>query len=72
MTSLAEALPIEQARCRQLITTYRDLQAEMGPRVNVSFACASIEAALATADQAVMSGDVVAMIRAYETLRQCR
>lgn len=70
MSSLAEDLPIEQARVRGLVATYHDLAREFGARVNVTFALAVCESALAEADKAVMSGDVVAMLRAYRALEE--
>lgn len=61
--SLAEALPREQARAREILGHYK----EIGP-VGM-FGASFIEADLREADQAVMSGDVVRMIRAYEKLK---
>lgn len=61
--SLAEALPREQARVRVILGHYK----EIGPAG--TFGAAFIEADLREADQAVMSGDVVRMIRAYEKLK---
>jgi hypothetical protein len=61
--SLAEALPREQARVREILGHYK----EIGPAG--IFGAAFIEADLREADQAVMSGDVVRMIRAYEKLK---
>jgi hypothetical protein len=63
MTSLAEAFPEEQARARRLLSEYQEIGA---PGL---FGAAVIEQALARADRAVMSGDVVEMIRAYEELK---
>ena len=65
MGSLAEALPKEQARVRELIVMYRD------PALNGAgnLAAAMMEQSLAAADRAIMSGDVVAMIRCYEDLK---
>lgn len=64
MESLAEALPKEQARVRELIVMYRD------PALNGAgnLAAAMMEQSLAAADRAIMSGDVVSMIRCYEDL----
>lgn len=62
--SLAEALPREQARVREILGHYR----EIGPAG--MFGAAFIEADLREADQAVMSGDVVRMLRAYEKLKE--
>jgi hypothetical protein len=61
--SLAEALPLEQARVREVLGHYK----EIGPAG--MFGAAFIEADLREADQAVMSGDVVRMLRAYEKLK---
>ncbi len=63
MSSLGEELPNEQARCRELLTVYK----ELGPAGR--FGAMVIEASLREADQAVMSGDVVRMIAAYQRLK---
>jgi hypothetical protein len=63
VSSLAEALPREQARCRELLVEYRRL----GPVG--AFGAALIEQTLRDADAAVMSGDVIAMIGVYERLK---
>jgi len=63
MSTLAEQLPKEQARCRTLLAEYRAI----GPAG--AFGAAMIEHALQRADQAVLGGGVAAMIRAYEELR---
>jgi len=63
MESLAEALPKEQARVRRVLAIYKSI----GPAG--AFGAAFIEADLAAADRAVMSGDLVAMIQAFETLK---
>jgi hypothetical protein len=62
-TSLADALPKEQARVREILGHYKAL----GP-VGM-FGAAFIEADLREADAAVMSGDIVRMLRAYEKLK---
>lgn len=64
--SLGEALPKEQARVRALILQYRD------PEMNGAgeFAAMMMERSLKAADQAVMSGDLVAMIKAYHDLKE--
>ena len=62
--SLAEALPKEQARVREVLGHYRDI----GPAG--IFGAAMIELSLKKADRAVMSGDVIAMIQAYEELKE--
>lgn len=61
--SLGQALPLEQARCRELLTMYKSI----GPAG--FFGATMIEAGLRRADEAVMSGDVVAMLQAYEDLK---
>ena len=63
--SLGEALPKEQARVRELVQIYRD------PDLNGAgeIAARMMEAALKAADQAVMNGDIAAMIRAYNDLK---
>lgn len=66
MTTLAQALPQEQARVREILGHYK----ELGP-VGM-FGAAMIEIDLREADAAVMSGDVVRMIQAYEKLKQVK
>lgn len=63
METLATALPKEQARVRELLGHYR----EIGPAG--MFGAAMIEQSLRAADAAVISGDVLAMLRAYEDLK---
>jgi len=60
--NLAEALPIEQARVREMLPVYDSIPAG-------KFAAAMIRQSLAQAEQAAASGDVVAMLRAYEDLK---
>lgn len=62
--SLAEALPREQARVRGIQRSAK----EIGPAG--AFLVAMTEASLRRADEAVMSGDVVAMARAYQDLAE--
>lgn len=61
--TLADALPKEMARVREILGHYKAL----GP-VGM-FGAAMIEQDLRAADEALASGDVVACIRAYNTLR---
>ena len=63
--SLAEAFPHELARAR-MIAEYRDL----GPAG--AFGALMIEQDIAAADRAAASGDVVEMIRCYQTLREIK
>ena len=64
--TLGDALPKEQARVREILGAYR----EIGPAG--AFGAALIEHALRRADMAVMSGDVAAMIRSYNELREIK
>ena len=61
--SLAEALPKEMARVREVLGHYK----EIGPAG--MFGAAFIEQDLREADQAVISGDLVRMIKAYKKLQ---
>ena len=61
--TLADALPKEMARVREVLGHYR----EIGP--DGAIGAAFIKQDLRAADQAVMGGDVVAMLRSLETLR---
>ena len=64
MTTLAESIIEQQARCRKLLGLYIEIGQ---PGV---FAKMMIEDALKRTDEAVMSGDVVAMIRLHEELKE--
>ena len=65
MENVGEVLLKEQARVRELILQYRD------PMLNGAgaFAALMMEQSLRCADQAVISGDLVAMIQAYKELK---
>ena len=65
MASLAESFPAEQARVRELLVEYT----KIGPAG--TFGAMMLRDVLRRADEAVMSGDVVAMIRIYEELKAC-
>jgi hypothetical protein len=68
MSCLAEALPEQQRRVREeILPQYESLQGM--PGVNVAFAIHGIKAALANSELAAASGDVVAMLRACEELK---
>lgn len=64
-TSVGEQFPLEQARVRELLTQYKAI----GPAG--TFGAIHIENALRRADQAAISGDVVAILRSYEELKGC-
>lgn len=63
VVSLGEAFPLEQQRVRELIPLYQAI----GPAG--SFGLWAINQALARAERAAASGDVVAMLRSYEELK---
>lgn len=63
--TLAEALPEEMARVRQVLGMYYEIGPAGIPAIKLV-----IEPALAAADRAVMEGNVVAMLRAYEELKK--
>ena len=61
--TLADALPLEMARVRVVLGHYKEIgHAGM-------FGAAMIEQDLRNADRAVMSGDVVGMLRSLKTLQ---
>jgi hypothetical protein len=62
METLADALPKEQQRVRELLPMYDAVQ-------NGHFAATMMRNSLARAEQAAASGDVIAMIAAYEDLK---
>lgn len=64
METLADALPKECARVRVILGHYK----ELGP-VGV-FGATFIEQDLQRADKAMVSGDLVAMLMAYNALRE--
>ena len=63
METLGTALPKEQARVRTVLGHYK----EIGPAG--AFGALMIENSLQAADQAIISGDLTAMIRAYKDLK---
>lgn len=62
--TLGEALPKEQARVREVLATFK----EIGPAGAIG--AFLIEQSLQKADKAVMSGDVIAMLVAYDDLKK--
>lgn len=66
MGTLGEDLPKEQARVRKLILLYRDPALDGAG----NFAASMMEELLRKADEAVISGDLVAMIAAYNDLKE--
>ena len=66
MSSVGEDFPKEQARVRNLLGQYR----EIGPAG--TFGAIMIEQVLRRADDAAISGDVIAVLRSYEELKGCQ
>lgn len=62
METLAEALPKEQQRVRELLPIYDAIPAGV-------FAAIMMRQSLMRAEQAASTGDVVAMLAAYEDLK---
>lgn len=60
--SLAEALPKEQKRCREALSIYKSIP-------QGAFGALMIEQSLERADKAVMSGDVIEMLKSYKELK---
>lgn len=67
MTSLAEALPAEINRVRAVQDTYKELRGM--PNVIVEPQIAMMEASIQSGITASATGDVVAMLRAFEELK---
>lgn len=69
MTSLGEEYPKEQARCRDVLEVY--ISAGNIPGCNTNFAVANIKDMLSRADQAVIQGDLVEMIKCFQEMKEC-
>lgn len=67
MDNLADAYVAEQARCRELLATYRSLPNNAG-----AFGAMFIDDMLRRADRASMEGDVVAMLRIYQEMTETK
>lgn len=65
MSSLGIEFPKEQARVRELLGAYKLIPTG-------AFGAAMIEQVLKRADEAAISGDVVAILRSYEELKGCQ
>ncbi len=61
--TLGDGLPKEQARVREILGHYKEIGLAGMP------GAAMIEASLQKADEAVISGDLLAMIAAYNDLK---
>lgn len=64
MTTLADELPRQQARCREILEHALELPPQSG-----AFLVASLRRSLAAAETAAASGDLGAMIRACADLQ---
>lgn len=65
-STLADELPKEIERCQELLAEY----VALGPVG--SFGAMMIRQDIAAAHKAMMEDDVVAMLKAYETLKGCQ
>lgn len=65
--TLGDALPRELKRCRELVAKYDKLPGGVG-----AFGAHMIRRDIAAGERALLSGDVVAMLRAYEALKGCQ
>lgn len=65
MSTLADELPRQQARCREILEHALEL-----PPASGFFLVASLRADLARAEHAAASGDVVAMLQACQALAE--
>lgn len=68
-TTLGDAYPKEQERLRKLLETYEEVR-KLGAFVD--FAVAGIKDVQRRADEAAISGDVVAMLRMYQEMKDCQ
>ena len=65
MSSVGEDFPKQQERCRELLTQYQAIGSAG------AFGHAMIAQVLKRAEEAAISGDVVAVLRAYEEMKGC-
>jgi hypothetical protein len=63
---IADAYPIEQARCRELLVTYRGLPNGVGV-----FGATMISDILKEADEAAIAGDLVKMLLVFQKMKAC-
>ena len=68
MTNLAEALPAQIARVREIQDHYKELRGL--PNVIVEPQIAMMEASIQAAIKAAAAGDVVQMLRCHEDLKE--
>ena len=65
--TLAEGLPIEINRCREILDHFKELRGI--PNIIIEPQIAMMEAEITAAIEACGAGDVVAMLRSYATLK---
>ena len=63
-TTVGEDFPLKQARVRELLTVYRSISTG-------GFGAMKLEAMLRRADEAAISGAVVAIVRSYQEMKEC-
>jgi hypothetical protein len=64
-SSVGNDFPKEQERVRDLIAQYRAIP-------QGAFGAAMLEDVLRRADEAAISGDIVAILRSYEEMKGCK
>jgi hypothetical protein len=67
MSTLGDEFPLQQKRCRELLGEYKALPNGVG-----TFGALMIEQVLQRADAAAVSGDVVAMLRSFQEMKDCQ
>ena len=65
-TSVGEDFPRMQAHVRELLSQYKAI----GPAG--TFGATMLEQVLQRADAAMASGDVIAIVRSYQEMRECK
>lgn len=65
METLADAYPKQQARCRELLALYQEIPTG-------GFGAMMIEQVLQRADNAAAETDIVAMVRSFAEMKECK
>lgn len=66
VTTVGDDFPVQQARVRELIRVYRELPNRVG-----TFGAIMMEGVLQRADEAAISGDIVAILHSYDEMKGC-
>jgi hypothetical protein len=66
--SVADDFPLQQERVRAVLSMYEEVAKSPGG-AGCAFVIAMTKAALARADRAAISGDIVAIVEAYRELK---